>query len=110
MEYEKKLILKQRLCWNIDTCLLTPENLLFNFYAKHTSILLHDKTYTYLLYLLVSGVRHDPNMKYDLLLANPKEFYHEVHRPSHFLNFSSMEDVELGNTDREDLYEWWWWW
>ncbi|KAJ8312022.1 LOW QUALITY PROTEIN: hypothetical protein KUTeg_009395 [Tegillarca granosa] len=51
------------------------------------------------------GVRHDPNMKYDLQLANPKEFYHEVHRPSHFLNFSSMEDVELVNTDREDLYE-----
>ena len=24
------------------------------------------------------GVRHDPNMKYDLHLANPKEFYHEV--------------------------------
>ncbi|KAK9738667.1 JAB1/Mov34/MPN/PAD-1 ubiquitin protease [Popillia japonica] len=27
------------------------------------------------------GVRHDPNMKYELQLANPKEFYHEVHRP-----------------------------
>ena len=24
------------------------------------------------------GVRHDPNMKYELHLANPKEFYHEV--------------------------------
>ncbi|KAG7225970.1 hypothetical protein INR49_018571, partial [Caranx melampygus] len=39
------------------------------------------------------GVRHDPNMKYDLQLANPKEFYHEVHRPSHFLNFASLQEV-----------------
>uniref|UniRef100_H2Z6W6 MPN domain-containing protein n=1 Tax=Ciona savignyi TaxID=51511 RepID=H2Z6W6_CIOSA len=34
------------------------------------------------------GVRHDANMKFDLQLSNPKEFYHEVHRPSHFLNFA----------------------
>ena len=51
-----------------------------------------------------SGVRHDPNMKYDLQLANPKEFYHEVHRPSHFLNFSAMEDAENVGADREDLF------
>ncbi|XP_052834022.1 pre-mRNA-processing-splicing factor 8 [Octopus bimaculoides] len=50
------------------------------------------------------GVRHDPNMKYDLQLANPKEFYHEVHRPSHFLNFSALEDAENVGADREDLY------
>ena len=24
------------------------------------------------------GVRHDPNMRYELALSNPKEFYHEV--------------------------------
>ena len=34
------------------------------------------------LFLLLQGVRHDPNMKYELQLANPKEFYHEVHRQS----------------------------
>ena len=38
------------------------------------------------------GVRHDPNMRYELALSNPKEFYHEVHRPSHFMNFASIED------------------
>jgi pre-mRNA-processing factor 8 len=43
-------------------------------------------------------------MKYELQLANPKEFYHEVHRPSHFLNFSSMDEAELPGTDQEDLY------
>lgn len=51
------------------------------------------------------GVRHDPQMKYELTLGNPKEFYHEVHRPAHFLNFSALEDggSSLG-ADREDLF------
>ena len=51
------------------------------------------------------GVRHDPNMRYELALSNPKEFYHEVHRPSHFMNFASIE--EGGDTvgaDREDMF------
>jgi len=51
-----------------------------------------------------AGVRHDPNMKYDLQLSNPKEFYHEVHRPSHFLNFASLQEGEIYNADREDVY------
>ncbi|TNN38636.1 Pre-mRNA-processing-splicing factor 8 [Liparis tanakae] len=37
-------------------------------------------------------------------LANPKEFYHEVHRPSHFLNFASLQEGEVYNADREDMY------
>ncbi len=43
-------------------------------------------------------------MKYDLQLVNPKEFYHEVHRPSHFLNFASLQEGEIYNADREDMY------
>jgi len=52
------------------------------------------------------GVKHSASMAYDLQLANPKEFYHELHRPSHFLNFASMEDfdAEMG-TDREDMFQ-----
>lgn len=50
------------------------------------------------------GVRHDANMKYELQLANPKEFYHEIHRPAHFLNFSSLEDGDGVGADREDVY------
>ena len=38
-----------------------------------------------------------------LRLANPKEFYHEVHRPTHFLEFSTIEDAETG-VDREDHF------
>lgn len=58
------------------------------------------------LFICPAGVRHDPNMKYDLQLANPKEFYHEVHRPSHFLNFASLQEGEIYNADREDMYGW----
>ena len=50
------------------------------------------------------GVRFDSEIKYELQLANPKEFYHEVHRPSHFLNFSAAEDGDFFSSDREDVY------
>ena len=50
------------------------------------------------------GVRFDAELKYELQLANPKEFYHEVHRPSHFLNFSAAEDGDFFSSDREDLF------
>ena len=58
------------------------------------------------------GVRHDPTMKYELQLANPKEFYHEVHRPLHFINFSGLEDagaatnqVEIYGADRDNALQ-----
>ena len=50
------------------------------------------------------GVRHDANMKYELSLANPKEFYHEIHRPAHFLNFSSIEEGETFAADRDNFF------
>merc|ERR1711972_640813 len=51
------------------------------------------------------GVRHDPNMRYELALSNPKEFYHEVHRPSHFMNFASIEEGgDPVGADREDMF------
>jgi pre-mRNA-processing factor 8 len=50
------------------------------------------------------GVRHDANMKYDLVLSNPKEFYHEIHRASHFLNFSNEENPDTYSADREDRF------
>ncbi len=43
---------------------------------------------------------HSENMKYDVELGIPKEFYHEIHRPHHFINFSSMESG--GGSERED--------
>lgn len=53
------------------------------------------------------GVRHDAKMKYELELANPKEFYHEKHRPVHFINFSGLEEKISENlgADRENVHE-----
>eukprot|EP00190_Bangiopsis_sp_CCMP1999_P005756 CAMPEP_0198726864 /NCGR_PEP_ID=MMETSP1475-20131203/3782_1 /TAXON_ID= ORGANISM="Unidentified sp., Strain CCMP1999" /NCGR_SAMPLE_ID=MMETSP1475 /ASSEMBLY_ACC=CAM_ASM_001111 /LENGTH=1179 /DNA_ID=CAMNT_0044488837 /DNA_START=100 /DNA_END=3639 /DNA_ORIENTATION=- len=50
------------------------------------------------------GVKHSPNMRYGLRLANPKEFYHESHRPTHFLNFSSLEGEEAVDADQDDNF------
>ncbi|KAL2919271.1 pre-mRNA-splicing factor 8 [Polyrhizophydium stewartii] len=43
------------------------------------------------------GTRHRPEMTYMLTIDNPKEFYHEMHRPNHFLNFSGLEESGLGS-------------
>ena len=53
---------------------------------------------------LSQGVRHSPTMLYEVMLANPKEFYHEVHRPTHFLNFSNITLEEYESSDRENMY------
>lgn len=34
------------------------------------------------------------NIKYAIVPGNPKEFYHESHRPSHFLRFIKSEEEE----------------
>ncbi|PAA59458.1 hypothetical protein BOX15_Mlig008656g1, partial [Macrostomum lignano] len=51
-----------------------------------------------------AGVRHVPTMKYELQLGNPREFYHETHRPSHFLQFASIQEGDTFTADREDLF------
>ncbi|KAF9962493.1 Pre-mRNA-processing-splicing factor 8 [Mortierella alpina] len=50
------------------------------------------------------GAQHTPDMKYRLVLDTPKEFYHELHRPTHFLNFARMEDSVV-DVEREDAFE-----
>ena len=50
------------------------------------------------------GVRHKENMKYGLKLDNPREFYHESHRPVHFLQFASVDDAANEAIDREDVF------
>lgn len=67
-------------------------------------IILRRNVYIYVYFFFFLGVRHNPNTKYELQLANPKEFYHEVHRPAHFLNFSSLEDGDGVGADREDMF------
>ena len=51
------------------------------------------------------GVRHASGMKYAVKLGTPREYYHEDHRPTHFLEFSNMEEGEtIAEGDREDTY------
>ena len=48
-----------------------------------------------------------PQMKYSLLLANPRDFYHEIHRASHFIKFIRQDDndnAEFETADSEDLF------
>ncbi|KAL8138631.1 hypothetical protein V2J09_004632 [Rumex salicifolius] len=49
------------------------------------------------------GVKHTASMRYGVKLGAPREYYHEDHRPTHFLEFSNSEmgDVE---GDREDTF------
>eukprot|EP01124_Arcella_intermedia_P026087 TRINITY_DN4820_c0_g2_i2.p1 TRINITY_DN4820_c0_g2~~TRINITY_DN4820_c0_g2_i2.p1 ORF type:complete len:1419 (+),score=296.34 TRINITY_DN4820_c0_g2_i2:2912-7168(+) len=57
-----------------------------------------------------NGVKHYPTMKYGTMLGVPKEYYHEEHRQTHFLNFTEMEStkfqaVQPDNADREDMFD-----
>lgn len=50
---------------------------------------------------------HSPGMKYTLRLANPREFYNEAHRPTHFQQFGAEEGsgaAAENEADREDLF------
>jgi pre-mRNA-processing factor 8 len=49
------------------------------------------------------GVRHASEMKYGVKLGTPREYYHEDHRPTHFLKFSNMEEAKA-EWDREDMF------
>jgi len=52
------------------------------------------------------GVKHSKSMKYNLKLANPYEYYHESHRPQHFLQFCEMESdmINAPLADHDDLF------
>jgi pre-mRNA-processing factor 8 len=55
------------------------------------------------------GIKHSTNMSYSLALANPREFYHECHRPAHFMQFTSLDEAaELAGkpaeADTEDFF------
>ncbi|KAG0595226.1 hypothetical protein M758_UG151000 [Ceratodon purpureus] len=50
------------------------------------------------------GVKHSVGMKYGIKLSIPREFYHEDHRPTHFLEFSNLEENDAAEGDREDVF------
>lgn len=48
-------------------------------------------------------------MKYNVKVANPKDFYHEIHRTPHFLQFAKgyeEEELEEALPDAEDYFSW----
>lgn len=44
-----------------------------------------------------NGVRLSANAKYDIRLAVPHNYYHKLHRPTHYLNFTKFEGETLDN-------------
>ena len=48
------------------------------------------------------GVKHSAGMDYGLKLGIPFDFYNEMHRPSHFLTFTNMDEGETA-TDAADV-------
>ncbi|XP_060169366.1 pre-mRNA-processing-splicing factor 8A-like [Lycium barbarum] len=48
------------------------------------------------------GVKHTVSMKYGVELGTPQEYYNEDHRPTHFLEYSNMEEGDTVEADRED--------
>mmetsp|Transcript_37703 Transcript_37703/g.33724 ORF Transcript_37703/g.33724 Transcript_37703/m.33724 type:complete len:184 (+) Transcript_37703:4119-4670(+) len=53
-----------------------------------------------------TGLGLEPNLKYSLVLDNPKEFYADIHRTSHFIKFTNKEEAseEIDMADKEDLF------
>ena len=51
-----------------------------------------------------AGVKWSAGMKYGLRLANPRPFFDEAHRATHFLEFSHLEDVAV-EADVENHFE-----
>ena len=56
-----------------------------------------------------NGQNFSTNMRYSLMLDNPKDFYHESHRTIHFLDFAGQEDTTATQdnnlVDREDHFQ-----
>ena len=51
------------------------------------------------------GVSFNEHIKYSLAIDNPNDYYHESHRPSHFLEFALQDDADATNEpDRDDLF------
>ncbi|KAJ1921385.1 pre-mRNA-splicing factor 8 [Mycoemilia scoparia] len=50
------------------------------------------------------GPAHRHDMKYGLTLDVPKDFYDEIHRPNHFLNFADIEEEGDAGVDLEDEF------
>jgi len=53
------------------------------------------------------GLKIDQNLRFNYVSGHPKEFYHEAHRSSHFINFNRLEEENTRDNDdeKEDHFE-----
>jgi len=54
-----------------------------------------------------NGINFSEHMKFSLVIDNPKDFYHEMHRTQHFLDFArnkDQDDDHDGVPDRDDNF------
>lgn len=64
---------------------LTPDNSLWNYNFQ--------------------GIKYNVGMKYVLKMDQPLDFYNELHRPMHFLNFTAIEEEAADEVDLEDSFQ-----
>ncbi|CAL9773912.1 unnamed protein product [Musa acuminata subsp. burmannicoides] len=50
------------------------------------------------------GVKHTVSMRYGVKLGTARDYYHEDHRPTHFLEFTNLEEGGAAEADREDAF------
>ena len=43
-------------------------------------------------------------MRYGVKLGTARDYYHEDHRPTHFLEFTNLEEGGAAEADREDAF------
>ncbi|PWA73355.1 pre-mRNA-processing-splicing factor 8 [Artemisia annua] len=56
-------------------------------------------------YMEFEEVNHIRDMKYGMKLGTPPEYYHEDHRPKHFLEFTNPEEGDhMASGDQEDTF------
>lgn len=48
-----------------------------------------------------SGINITSDYKYNLIISNPKDFYNDIHRSSHFINFTNKESIEKYKEEEE---------
>ncbi len=51
-----------------------------------------------------NGINFQQQMKYQVALDNPKDYYHELHRTAHFLDFSKNDEDDMETPDKDDFF------
>ncbi|CDR44923.1 CYFA0S16e00122g1_1 [Cyberlindnera fabianii] len=74
--------------------MILTNNIMGNFLVPGTGVW----NYTFM------GTRFNADLEYDLKIDVPLEFYHELHRPSHFISFNDLEATGSLEAEQEDVF------